>query len=124
MTRPPSSKRPSSKRPSSKRPKRSVPPNVLALATLPSLGITSAQLLIDVGIKDEAALRAMGPEACFRSLRFHFGRRVSTNFIYALECAIRGIGWKMLEPARKTALRVAAQRIVHDLEAGQGEAPL
>jgi hypothetical protein len=106
MTRPPFSKRPT----------RSTPPNVLALAALPSLGVTSAQMLIDVGIKDEATLRAMGPEACFRSLRFHFGRRVSTNFIYALECAIRGIGWKMLEPARKAALREVAKRIVLELE--------
>ena len=92
------------------------PPNVLALAALPSLGVTSAQMLIDVGIKDDVTLRAMGPEACFRSLRFHFGRRVSTNFIYALECAIQGIGWKMLEPARKAALREAARRIILDLE--------
>src|SRR5262249_21271065 len=102
--------------PSSKHAARSVPPNVLALAALPSLGVTSAQMLFDVGIKDEATLRAMGPEACFRSLRFHFGRRVSTNFIYALECAIRGISWKMLKPARKTALREAARRIILDLE--------
>ena len=106
MTRPPSSKRRT----------RSAPPNLLALAALPSLGITSAQMLIDVGIKDEATLRAMGPEACFRSLRFHFGRRVSTNFIYAIECAIRGVGWKMLEPARKAVLREATRRIVLELE--------
>jgi hypothetical protein len=106
MTRPPSSKRPA----------RGAPANLLALAALPSLGITSAQMLIDVGIKDEATLRAMGPEACFRSLRFHFGRRVSTNFIYAIECAIRGSGWKMLEPSRKAALREVAKRIVLELE--------
>jgi hypothetical protein len=60
----------------------------------------------------------MGPEACFRSLRFHFGRRVSINFIYALECAIRGIAWKMLEPACKAALRETARRIILDLETG------
>lgn len=102
--------------PSSKRSTRGTPPNVLALAALPSLGITSAQMLTDVGIGDEATLRATGPEACFRSLRFHFGRRVSINFIYALECAIRGIGWKMLKSARKAALREAARRIVLDLE--------
>jgi len=116
MTRPPSGKRSSSRHPPSKRSTRSVPPNVLALAALPSLGVTSAQMLFDVGIKDEATLRAMGPEACFRSLRFHFGRRVSTNFIYALECAIRGIAWKILKPARKAALREAARRIILELE--------
>jgi hypothetical protein len=89
---------------------------VLALAALPSLGVTSAQMLIDVGIRDQATLRTMGPESCFRSLRFHFGRRISTNFIFAIECAIRGIGWKMLEPVRKAALREAAKRIIAEIE--------
>jgi hypothetical protein len=101
---------------SSQRAKRSLPPNVLALAALPSLGVTSAQMLIEVGITEPATLRAMGAEACFRSLRFHFGRRVSTNFIYALECAIKDIGWKMLMPSRKATLRKAAKRIILELE--------
>ena len=91
--------------------------NLAALAALPSLGVTSAQMLIDAGVPDRATLRALGPEACFRALRFRFGHRVSTNFIYAIECAIRGIAWRALEPRRKTALRAAAQGIIHDLEA-------
>jgi TfoX C-terminal domain len=90
--------------------------NLTALAALPSLGRTSAQMLIEVGVPDEAALKRLGPQACFRALRFRFGRRVSTNFIYALECAIRGIAWRALEPGRKTALRAAAQDIILDLE--------
>src|SRR5215510_7467218 len=90
--------------------------NLAALAALPSLGRTSAQMLIEVGIPDEAALKRLGPQACFRALRFRFGRRVSTNFIYALECAIRRIAWRALEPRRKLALRAAAQDIVLDLE--------
>src|SRR5262245_2618413 len=90
--------------------------NLVALAALPSLGRTSAQMLIEVGVPDKATLKRLGPQACFRALRFRFGRRVSTNFIYALECAIRGIAWRALEPARKPALRAAAQDIVLDLE--------
>src|SRR5437899_9986323 len=90
--------------------------NLAALAALPSLGRTSAQMLIEAGIPDEAALKRLGPQACFRALRFRFGRRVSTNFIYALECAIRGIAWRALEPRRKAKLRVAARSIVLDLE--------
>ncbi len=90
--------------------------NLLALAALPSLGRTSAQMLIDAGVPDVATLRAMGPEACFRALCFRFGRRVSINFIYAIECAIKGIAWKMLAPARKVALRDAAKSIILDLE--------
>ena len=107
MTRPPSGKRPSSGRPSSKRPARSVPPNVLVLAALPSLGITSAQMLIEVGIRDEASLRAMGPEACFRSLRFRFGRRVSTNFIYLCDRMRHPRHW--LEDAQARAQGGAAR---------------
>lgn len=90
--------------------------NLAALAALPSLGRTSAQMLIEVGIPDEAALKRLGPQTCFRALRFRFGRRVSTNFIYALECAIRGIAWRALEPRRKVALRAAAQDIILELE--------
>jgi hypothetical protein len=89
---------------------------LLALAALPSLGLTSAQMLIDAGVQNVAMLRKMAPEACFRALRFRFGRRVSINFIYAIECAVRGIGWKTLEPARKAALRDAASDIVLALE--------
>src|SRR5262245_39499553 len=83
-------------------------PNLVALAALPSLGRTSAQMLIEIGVPDEAALKRLGPQACFRALRFRFGRRVSTNFIYALECAIRRIAWRALEPHRKDTLRAAA----------------
>lgn len=95
--------------------------NLAALAALPSLGRTSAQMLIEAGVPDVATLRKMGPEACFRALRFHFGRRVSTNFIYAIECAIRGIGWRMLEPARKVVLRAAAKSIILNLEGAPRE---
>ena len=90
--------------------------NLVALAALPSLGRTSAQMLIEVGVPDKATLKRLGPQACFRALRFRFGRRVSTNFIYALECAIRGIAWRALEPRRKAKLRAAAQDIILDLE--------
>jgi hypothetical protein len=90
--------------------------NLAALAALPSLGRTSAQMLIEVGVPDEAALKRLGPQACFRALHFRFGRRVSTNFIYALECAIRGVAWRALAPRRKAALRAAAQDIIRDLE--------
>jgi TfoX-like protein len=95
--------------------------NLTALAALPSLGRTSAQMLIEVGVVDEATLRRLGPQAGFRALRFRFGRRVSTNFIYALECAIRGIGWRALAPRRKAELRAAAQDIVLDLEGAPRE---
>lgn len=60
-------------------------------------------MLVEVGITSASTLRSLGPAVCYRRLRFHHGRRVTTNFIYALECACRGIGWRDLAADRKAA---------------------
>ncbi len=85
------------------------------MAALPGLGPASSRMLIEAGIADEPSLRAMGVEAAYRLLRFHHGRRVTTNFIYALEAALRGIHWTALEEARKSELREAASTIAKQL---------
>src|SRR5215510_12021609 len=82
--------------------------NLTALAALPSLGRTSAQMLIEVGVPDKATLKRLGPQACFRALRFRFGRRVSTNFIYALNArsgALPGAHWSPRARRRCARLR-------------------
>lgn len=89
------------------------------LADLPSLGPKSAQMLLEIGVTDLPTLAALGPVACFRSLRFRFGKRVTLNFLYALECAIRGLDWRLLEPERKTELREAARAVLAELEPQQ-----
>lgn len=86
------------------------------LAALPSLGLISAQMLIDVGIRDVKTLRKLGVMACYRRLRFHFGKRVTVNFAYALECAIRDLHWRALEPERQAEIKVAALQIARELE--------
>ena len=86
-----------------------------ALAALPSLGARSAQMLIEAGVPDVKTLRKLGPLGSFRSLRFHFGRRVSLNFVYAIECAVRGMDWRRLEAERKAELQSAARRIIEEL---------
>jgi DNA transformation protein and related proteins len=91
-------------------------PPTSKLADLPSLGPKSAQMLAETGVTDLAMLAALGPIACFRSLRFRFGRRVTLNFLYALECAIRGLDWRLLEPERKAELRAAARGVIAELE--------
>jgi DNA transformation protein len=73
-------------------------------------------MLIDAGIPDVKTLRKLGPIDAFRRLRFHFGKRVSTNFAYAIECALRGMDWRLLEPARKAELKEATHRIATELE--------
>jgi TfoX C-terminal domain len=61
-----------------------------ALAALPSLGATSARMLVEAGVPDPNTLRALGPIGAWRRLRFHFGKRAKVNFAYAMECAIEG----------------------------------
>ena len=88
-----------------------------ALAALPSLGPTSAQMLIDAGIPDVKTLRKLGVLASYRRLRFHFGKRVTTNFAYAIESALRGMDWRLLEAERKAEIKAAVQKIAAELEA-------
>lgn len=88
-----------------------------ALAALPSLGATSARMLIEAGIPDVRTLRRLGVLASYRRLRFHFGKRVTINFAYAIECALRGMDWRLLEPERKAEIKRAAQQIAAELEA-------
>jgi DNA transformation protein and related proteins len=87
-----------------------------ALATLPSLGPTSAQMLIEAGIPDVKTLRRLGALGSYRRLRFHFGKRVTTNFAYAIECALRRMDWRLLEPKRKAEIKLAVQKIAAELE--------
>lgn len=74
-------------------------------------------MLIEAGIPNVKELRALGPIDAYRRLRFHFGKRVTANFAYAIECALRGIDWRNLEPERKAAIKVAAKAIVEEMAA-------
>lgn len=88
-----------------------------ALAELPSLGQTSAAALVAVGIDSVEALRMHGAIASYRALRARFGKRITGNWIYALECAIQGIDWRLLPRQRKDELRAAAQCVARELDA-------
>jgi hypothetical protein len=72
-------------------------------------------MLIDAGIPNVKAMRTLGTIACYRRLRFHFGKRVTVNFAYALECAIRGLHWRALEPERQAEIKAAAQLVAREL---------
>ncbi len=90
--------------------------NRLALAELPSLGETSASLLAEVGIHDRETLQQHGAVGSFLVLRMQFGKRITLNWVYALECAILGIDWRLLQDERKAELRAAARKVIRDLE--------
>lgn len=81
------------------------------LAALPSLGKTSAHMLIEAGVADVATLRRLGPIESYRRLRFFHGKRVTRNFVYAMECAIRGLDWRLLGQERKAVLKAEARAI-------------
>ncbi|MBI1340253.1 hypothetical protein GC169_08615 [bacterium] len=81
------------------------------LAALPSLGPESARMLVEAGVEDVEALMRLGPEAAYHRLRFAFGRRATTNFLYALDNAVTGTRWRDMSRARKAELREAAKRI-------------
>ena len=74
-------------------------------------------MLIEAGISDVKTLRALGSIDAYRRLRFHFGKRVTVNFAYAIECALRGIDWRLLEPERKAAIKAAARAIADEMAA-------
>jgi hypothetical protein len=87
-----------------------------SLADLPSLGATSAALLTEVGIVNADSLRRHGAKDAFMVLRMRFGKRITINWIYALECAIQGIHWKSLSDERRAELKAAAKQVIADLE--------
>ncbi len=86
------------------------------LADLPSLGPTSAALLVEVGMENYSALVEQGAIGSYKALRMRFGKRIAINWIYALECASLGIHWKMLSSKRKEELKAAAQATTVELE--------
>ena len=86
------------------------------MAELPSLGETSACLLKEVGIEDYPTLVHHGAIGAFTVLRLRFGKRITVNWVYALECAIRMIDWRMLGADTKETLRTEARKVIHELE--------
>jgi DNA transformation protein len=77
-------------------------------------------MLIDADILDVATLRSLGSIESYRRLRFIHGKRVTLNFVYAMECAIRGIDWRMLDGMQKSQLRTKAGAVEVELAALAG----
>lgn len=73
-------------------------------------------MLIEAGIETPAQLRKRGAEAAYRALRFHFGKRATATYLYALDIAIRGVHWADLSEARMEKLRTIALRIQRQVD--------
>lgn len=68
-------------------------------------------MLIEAGVADVETLRRLGPIESYRRLRFFHGKRVTLNFVYAIECAIQRLDWRLLSQKRKAELKAEARAI-------------
>jgi DNA transformation protein len=77
----------------------------MAVEHLRNLGPASAQMLREVGIADEAQLRAVGAAAAFARVRFQFGRHATLHLLWALHGALNDVDWRALDAETKARLK-------------------
>lgn len=87
-----------------------------------NIGPTSSRELNEIGIENRDQLRALGIEETTRRLLFRFGseKKISLNYLYALEGAIHDRDWRDITPARKQELRSLLERLRRELSNHQG----
>lgn len=83
------------------------------LLTLKNLGPKSAAQLVDLGITSADQLIELGAEEIFRRLYFRFcdEHRLSVNYLYALEGAIKGCDWRLIPANRKAEIKALVKDI-------------
>lgn len=72
-----------------------------------NIGPTSSRELSEIGIENRDQLHSLGIEETTRRLLFRFAseKKISLNYLYALEGAIHDRDWRDITPARKQELR-------------------
>ncbi len=82
-----------------------------------NIGPTSSRELSEIRIENRDQLRALGIEETTRRLLFRFGseKKISLNYLYALEGAIHDRDWRDIMPARKQELRSLLERLRREL---------
>lgn len=73
------------------------------LRDLPGLGPKSEAMLDEIGIKDDADLRRIGPVRAFLMLRKQ-GRNPSLNLLYAMTGALNGKNWLEVAQSQRVEL--------------------
>lgn len=73
------------------------------LQRMKNLGKTSVQWLHAAGIHKAADLRRLGSIEAYQAVKKR-GFRVSKTFLYSIEAALQGMGWKELLDEQKAAL--------------------
>ncbi|HBG72023.1 MAG: competence protein TfoX [Bacteroidetes bacterium GWF2_43_63] len=74
------------------------------LTSLPNIGKTLAELLMQAGIETPAQLKAVGSENAFIRISA-IDSEACINKLCALEGAIQGIRWHQLSPDKKRELK-------------------
>ena len=75
---------------------------------LSNLGPVSVKLLAEIGIGTVGELRALGPAEAYHRLKFAEPKRVTLNFLYALNAGLAGIPWQAITADLKQDWRRAA----------------
>ena len=82
-------------------------PRTQTSTLFPGIGPVTEKRLVEVGIKDRAALRKLGAVPAYQRLKFRYGRAVTLNALYGLEAVILGCHWQAIGAARKAELLAA-----------------
>ncbi len=75
------------------------------LLKLPNIGETLAEKLFTVGIKTEQNLKAVGSKNALIKIATIENSEVCLNMLFALEGAIQGIRWHLLDDEKKQELK-------------------
>lgn len=75
------------------------------ITDLPNIGITLADKLNSIGIKNEQGLKEIGSENAIIKIATIENSGVCINMLYALEGAIQGIRWHGLDNEKKQELK-------------------
>jgi len=75
------------------------------LTDLPNIGITLAEKLNLIGIKNKQELKELGSEKAIIKIATIENSGACINMLYALEGAIQGIRWHKLDKERKQDLK-------------------
>lgn len=78
------------------------------LTKLMNIGAVTAAHLTDLGIRDEAGLRAVGAIEAYRRLQAHDPRWCSLLCLYALQGALTDTAWDRLPPDEVERLKSEA----------------
>jgi DNA transformation protein len=82
-----------------------------------NIGPTSSRELREIGIESHDQLIEVGIEEVTRRLLFRFGseKKISLNYLYALEGAIHDRDWRDITPARKQELKALLDALRREL---------